>query len=296
MLNFIKNKLIKIYENVTEKIKGIFGQSTINLDTIKELEKILISADVGISATKTIIENLKEQLQKGTIQKGADLKEELKRSLNNLITSHAYSYDADIYLLVGINGTGKTTFAGKLGYWLKQKGNKPLFVAGDTFRAAATNQLAKWAEELHTPIIIGKENQDPSSVIFTGCDEFKKGDYDNLIIDTAGRLQTKTNLMKELEKIKKTVSKQLPEKKISTLLIIDAMLGQNSLEQAQLFNESTQLDGIVLTKLDGTGKGGIIFAINQALSLPVAFVSFGEKIDQLSLFNAQEYINQLLDL
>lgn len=295
MFNFIKNQLKKIYDNFTDKIKGIFGQQTVNLDTIQELEKILINADVGINATKKIIENIKVQLQKGKIEKGSDLKEELKKSLSSLITTNNYSYDADIYLLVGINGTGKTTFAGKLGNWLKQKNNSVLFVAGDTFRAAATEQLAKWAKDLNSNIIIGTENQDPSSVIFKACEEFKLGLYNKMIVDTAGRLQTKTNLMKELEKIKRTISKQLPDKKVSTLLIIDAMLGQNSLEQAKIFNESTKLDGIVLTKLDGTGKGGIIFAINQILSVPVAFISFGEKIDQMNEFNEQEYINQILD-
>jgi len=295
MLNFIKNKLKKIYENFTDKIKGIFGQQSVNLETIKELEKILISADVGVQSTKAITDKLKQELKNGTITKGSDLKEALRSLLNNLITSTKYSYDADIYLLVGINGTGKTTFAGKLGNWLKQQDNTLLFIAGDTFRAAATDQLTKWANDLNSKIIIGTENQDPSSVIFQGCEEFKKGSYTKIIVDTAGRLQTKANLMKELEKIKRTINKQLPNKKVSTLLIIDAMLGQNSLEQAQIFNESTKLDGIVLTKLDGTGKGGIIFAINQTLSIPVAFISFGEKIDQISTFNAQEYINQILD-
>lgn len=174
MFNFIKNKLKKIYENFTDKVKGIFGQQTVDIDTIKELEKILISADVGIKATKKIVENLKLELKKGTIEKGSDLKEELKKSLSSLITTNKYSYDADIYLLVGINGTGKTTFAGKLGNWLKQQHNTILFIAGDTFRAAATDQLAKWANDLDSKIIIGAENQDPSSVIFNGCDEFKK--------------------------------------------------------------------------------------------------------------------------
>lgn len=295
MFNFIKNQLKKIYENFTHKIKGIFGQQSVNEETLKELEKILIHADVGVKSTRAIIDQMRNELQKGTIIKGADLKDELKKSLSKLISAKPFSYDADIYLLVGINGTGKTTFAGKLGYWLKQQNKTILFVAGDTFRAAAAEQLTKWADDLHAQIIIGSEHQDPSSVIFKACELSKKEHYDSIIVDTAGRLQTKTHLMKELEKIKRTINKQLPHKKISTLLVIDAMLGQNSLEQAQLFNESTSLDGIVLTKLDGTGKGGIIFAINQTLSIPVAFISFGEKIDQLSTFNAQEYIDQLLD-
>lgn len=295
MFNFIKNQLKKIYENFTDKIRGIFGQQKVDMATLKELEKILIGADVGIKATKIIMDKLNQELKKGTIEKGSDLKEELRKCLSNFITKNKYSYDADIYLLVGINGTGKTTFAGKLGSWLKKQNNNVLFVAGDTFRAAATDQLAKWANDLNSQIIIGSENQDPSSVIFQGCEEFKKGPYTKMIVDTAGRLQTKTNLMKELEKIKRTINKQLPDKKISTLLIIDSMLGQNSLEQAQIFNESTTLDGIVLTKLDGTGRGGIIFAINQTLSVPVAFISFGEKIDQINVFDEQEYINQILD-
>ena len=196
---------------------------------------------------------------------------------------------------MGINGSGKTTFAGKLAYDLHKQGKKVLLVAADTFRAAAPEQLKQWAIRTGASIINGKEGQDPASVVFTGCEQFKSQGFDALIIDTAGRLQTKTNLMKELEKIHKIISRQLPNYTPCTLLTIDAMLGQNSFEQATLFNESTQLDGIVLTKMDGTGKGGIVFAITQQLGIPVAYIAYGEQPEQLKLFNAQEYVQELLN-
>ena len=170
-----------------------------------------------------------------------------------------------------------------------------LLVAADNFRAAAPEQLKQWAERTHASIITGKEGQDPSSVVFAGCEQFKMQNFDTLIIDTAGRLQTKINLMKELEKIRKVIGRQLPNHSICTLLTIDSMLGQNSFEQATLFNESTQLDGIVLTKMDGTGKGGIVFAITQQLGIPVAYIAYGEQPEQLKVFNHQEYVQELLN-
>ena len=201
---------------------------------------------------------------------------------------------ADVYLLVGINGSGKTTFAAKLALKWLQKNKKVLLTAGDTFRAAATKQLEFWADKIGTEIVTGKQGQDPGSVVFAACDKFKKDSVDILIIDTAGRLQTKINLMNELSKLKRIIQKQLPEAKICTLLTIDAMLGQNSFEQAKIFNKATNVDGIVLSKMDGTGKGGIVFAINQELDIPVAFITFGEKPEHIKSFEAQEYIEQLL--
>lgn len=294
MFNFIKKSLQKVYGAFTNKVQALFSQSTINQETLDELEAILIAADTGIKTTRLILNGLKADVANGTIVHGQDLKKALGLQLNKLLEQHPAPTSASVYVLVGINGSGKTTFAGKLAHRLQTQGKRVLLVAGDTFRAAATAQLEQWAQRTHADIVIGKPDQEPASVIFTGCEQFKQGAYDALIIDTAGRLQTKTNLMRELEKIKKIITKQLPTMSISTLLVIDAMLGQNSFEQAKLFHESTNLDGIVLTKMDGTGKGGIIFSITQELNIPIAYLSFGESPDQYTEFDAQKYVQELL--
>lgn len=260
---------------------------------MQELERILISADTGIKTTTHLISALKKKLPPHA--DGQALKKILQAELLQLLTTTSYSDDCSVFLLVGINGSGKTTTVAKLAYRAQQKGKKVLLVAADTFRAAATEQLESWASRLHADIVTGKENQDPASVVFAGITQFKQGNYDVLIIDTAGRLQTKTNLMKELEKIKRVITSQLPHHTICTLLTIDAMLGQNSLQQAKLFHESTQLNGIILTKMDGTGKGGIVFAIVHELKIPIAFISYGEQPDQLKFFNTQEYVHDLLN-
>ena len=295
MFGFIKKALQAVYTQFTSKLHALFSRTKIDQETLAELEKILISADTGVQTTRTIIARLQEQVASGRIDKGSDLKKALEEELKKTLLTTPFKPDAAIYLLVGINGSGKTTFAAKLGSWFKAQGEKVLFIAGDTFRAAATEQLSTWAETLDIPIVIGRENQDPASVIFTGCERYREQGLDILIIDTAGRLQTKVNLMKELEKIKKTIVKQLGDKKIATLLTIDAMLGQNSFDQAKIFHEATQVDGIVLTKMDGTGKGGIVFSITQELKIPIAFISFGEKPDQLALFDANEYVNKIIE-
>ena len=294
MLGFIKKALTKIYSQVTGQIRSLFSRTTIDATTLSELETILIRADTGVQTTRIIIDNLKKTASQGRLTTGSELEQALMQELKRLLTVHSYNPEADVYLLVGINGSGKTTFASKLGFWLKQQNKRVLFVAADTFRAAATEQLTSWAQRLDIPIVSGAENQDPASVIFQGCEEFKTGKYDTLIIDTAGRLQTKVNLMRELEKIRKIIEKQLGQKKVSTLLTIDAMLGQNSFDQAKIFNESTQVNGIVLTKMDGTGKGGIVFSITQELKIPIAFISYGEQPDQLALFDANQYVTDLI--
>lgn len=296
MFSFIKTQLQKIYSAITSTISELFARKQLDDQTLKDLELILISSDAGVKTTRTIINSLKDRYARGQITTGDDLKKALHcellailKPLDNAI------HDASVYLFVGINGSGKTTFISKFANLHAQKGKKILLVAGDTFRAAAPEQLNAWAQKIGVDIVIGKEQQDPSSVIFAGCQQFAEKQHDILIIDTAGRLQTKANLMKELEKIKRTVNKQLPYKKIVTFLTIDAMLGQNSFEQARIFNESTAIDGTILTKMDGTGKGGIIFAINQELRIPVAYISFGEQIDDVKRFDAQEYVSALLD-
>ena len=294
MFNFLKNKLKKIYNQVTSKVSDIFSRRTIDEETLKELEVILLSADTGVKTTRSIIENLKAQFKQGKIQEGQNLKEALEKQLLDILQTKKPVTDSKVYLMVGINGSGKTTFAAKLANKCKNGGKKVLMVAADTFRAAATEQLEKWADSTGVEIVTGQQGQDPTSVIFKGCEKYKNENFDVLIIDTAGRLQTKINLMKELEKIKKIIKRHFPEEPINTILTIDAMLGQNSLEQAKIFNESTDVTNIVLTKMDGTAKGGIVFAISQELGIPISFISFGEKLDQFKIFEATEYISELL--
>lgn len=295
MFGFIKSTLKKVYTQFTSKIATLFGNAPIDEQTLKELELILIGADTGVKTTRIIIDNLKNQFKDGTLAKGTDLKKALEQELLKILQKNTFNTHCAVFMLVGINGSGKTTFASKLAYQLKQQNKRVLLVAADTFRAAAPEQLAQWAEKIGVSITLGKENQDPASVVFAGCEQFKKEKFDALIIDTAGRLQTKANLMKELEKVRKVVGKQLPDSSICTLLTVDAMLGQNSLEQAKLFNESTQLNGIVLTKMDGTGKGGIVFGISQELNIPIAYISYGEQAEQLKAFDAQEYVQDLIN-
>lgn len=294
MFSFIKKSLQKVYDAFTSKVQLLFARATVDQALLDELEVILIAADVGVKTTRLIMSNLKAGIAQGTILKGEDVKKALESQLNQLLAQYGASEEGPVYLLVGINGSGKTTCAGKLAHRLHKQGKRVLFVAGDTFRAAASQQLDQWAKKTHADIVIGKADQDPASVVFTGCEQFKQGNYDALIIDTAGRLQTKTHLMRELEKIKKIVAKCLPDLRVSTLLIVDAMLGQNSFEQAKLFHESSPLDGIVLTKMDGTGKGGIVFSITQELHLPIAYLSFGEQVDQFDQFDPQKYVHDLL--
>ena len=221
-----------------------------------------------------------------------------KKALEGLLLEHLQlppqeKDDARILLLVGVNGSGKTSFAAKYAYLLKNNKKKVLLVAGDTFRAAATEQLDEWGRRIGVDVFVGKDSQDPASVVFDACKKFKDEGYDQLVVDTAGRLQTKVNLMKELEKIKKIVQRQLPEEPINTWIAIDAMLGQNSLLQAEAFYQATNINGIVLTKLDGTGKGGIVFAIVEKLKVPIVYVTFGEKVEDTKVFDEQEYVQGL---
>ena len=296
MFGFLKNKLKKVYSQFTSKIQGLFSSNKIDEQTILELEKLLISADTGTKTTKSLIDSVKEKFNAGKIVQGSDLKIALQEKLNSLLETKEKTKKPSIYLLVGVNGSGKTTFAAKLANkFTKQQGKKVLLAAADTFRAAATEQLAQWASRTKTDIVIGTQQQDPGSVVFQACEKFKNENFDVLIIDTAGRLQTKTNLMKELEKIKRIIEKKLPTTNTATLLTVDSMLGQNSFEQAKLFDQSTSLDGIILTKMDGTGKGGIIFSLKQELKLPVWYISYGEKLDDFQEFDPQEYVAELLE-
>lgn len=295
MLSFIKDKIKKIYTNVTKQLASLFLRNTLDEEFLKELSALLISADVGVGTTNEIIAKLSTDIKNTSITTLDQARVELSKLLVAQIQEYS---DAElmprVVLLVGINGSGKTTFISKFSHMLKKTGGKVLVVAGDTFRAAATQQLAVWAEKVGVEVFIGKEQQDPAAVVFDACKKFKAEQFDYLVIDTAGRLQTKVNLMHELEKIKRIVEKQLPDDRIHTWLTIDAMLGQNSLSQAEVFYQATKVNGLILTKLDGTGKGGIVFSISKKLQLPIVYVTFGEALDDIKKFDGQEYVQGLL--
>ncbi|MBT6528914.1 signal recognition particle-docking protein FtsY, partial [bacterium] len=225
----------------------------------------------------------------------SDLKQALCTELKSLFPPDKSISECRVFLLVGVNGSGKTTLAAKLAHRLQKEGKSVMLVAADTFRAAAQDQLEVWGTRLNVPVVRGIDGQDPASVVFQGCKEAKENNIDAVIVDTAGRLQTRVNLMKELEKINKVIERHFPNELICTLLTVDAMLGQNSLEQARLFQESTQLDGIVLTKMDGTGKGGIAFAIAHTLKISVQAISFGETVEDLRQFDAQAFVQELVN-
>ena len=297
MFDFIKKNLQKIYSSITSNLLTIFSTPKISQETIQEIERILLTADTGITTTKKIITSLEKQYTEGKITQGAQLQQALEQELLAMLTTTQSAKNQEspsVFLLVGINGSGKTTFAGKLAYSFYNQGKHCILAAADTFRAAAPEQLKQWAQASKAELFMGQSNQDPAAVAFGACQQYITSKADVVIIDTAGRLQTKENLMREITKIKKVIEKQLPGKKIHTLLTIDAMLGQNSFNQAKIFHEAMHIDGIVLTKIDGTGKGGIIFSITQQLNLPIEYISFGEQIENLKLFNAQEYVTNLV--
>jgi len=262
-----------------------------------ELESLLIKADIGIRTVTNFTHRLRTRVKNEKIENPAELKEVIVDELFMIYVEGESLTDKinlaasgpTVILLVGVNGVGKTTTIGKLGYKYKAEGKTVMMIAGDTFRAGAVPQLEEWAKRTDS-LFIGKENSDPASVIYDGLEAAIKNNTDIVLIDTAGRLQNKVNLMNELEKINKVIGKHIPSAPHETLLIIDATTGQNGISQAESFKEITNITGIVLTKLDGTAKGGIVLAIKEEVNLPVKFVGLGEKVDDLKPFDIEEYI------
>lgn len=297
MFGFISKNLKSFFSTVSSKLNLLFNASKIDQTTIQEIEKILLSADTGLAVARQITQKLQQDYSAGKIATGQELKELLAGYLQALLANSGVTFDTSvskIYLLVGINGSGKTTLLGKLAQKYVQANQRVLIVAGDTFRSAAVQQLEQLVSPLRATVISGAQDSAPSAVIYRGCEEFKSGKYDILLIDTAGRLQAREDLMRELAKVERVIQKQLPDQKITTLLTIDATLGQNSLDQARIFSTHVKVDGIVLTKMDGAAKGGIALAIVNGLKLPIAYISTGEKLTELELFDAQAYVTGLL--
>lgn len=301
-----EKKEVELYDKGLEKTRDNFlnalfklnkNYSVINDDYFENLEEILIMSDIGVNTVMEIIDRLKKRVKKENIKSPEELKDIIVDEMfiiyvNNDIIVNKINYAKEgptIILFVGVNGAGKTTTIGKMAYRLKEEGKKVLMVAGDTFRAGATEQLKEWGEKIDCEIVY-KENADPVSVMYDGVNKAKEEGFDVVLIDTAGRLQNKVNLMKELEKINKVIGKLVPDSPHETLLVIDATTGQNGISQAKSFKEITDITGIVLTKLDGTAKGGIVLAIKDETGLPVKFVGLGETKDDLRVFDIEKYI------
>lgn len=295
----LKERLSKTKQSIVEKIETIiFTGGKIDETTIEEIEEILLSSDVGVKATQEIIDILRKKLKEGVIKNSSDIKILLKDELVNLLKNNTSLNIANIpsvILVVGVNGVGKTTTIGKLGYKFIQEGKSVVFAASDTFRAAAIEQLEIWAKKVGADIIKHKSGADPAAVAFDAVEHAKSKQKDIVIIDTAGRLHTKNSLMEELKKINKVIKKSIPEAPHETLLILDATTGQNAIRQAALFNEAIGLTGVVVTKLDGTAKGGVIFAVKKEIGIPIKLIGIGEDIDDLKEFNPSDFVNALFD-
>jgi fused signal recognition particle receptor len=292
--------LSKTRNNIVSGIESIFnGFSSIDDEFYEELEEILIMADIGINTTGSIIEDLKQKVKEAKIKEPQECKELLKESIMDQMKVNEAAYDFEnqksIVLLIGVNGVGKTTSVGKLAGQLKDKGKKVMVAAADTFRAAAIEQLTEWADRAKVEIIAQKEGSDPAAVIYDAVTSAKAKNTDVLICDTAGRLHNKKNLMEELKKIDRVITREYPDAYRETLIVLDGTTGQNALAQAKQFKEIADITGIILTKLDGTAKGGIAIAIQAELGIPVKYIGIGEHIDDLQKFNASDFVNALFN-
>ena len=290
--------LQKTRDNIISGMDSIFsGFSAIDDEFYEEIEETLIMGDLGIQTTMSIVEDLRKKVKEQGIKDPAECKELLMESVRDQMDlgENAYEYEnrQSVLLIIGVNGVGKTTSVGKLAGQLKDDGKKVILAAADTFRAAAIEQLTEWANRAGVDIIAQQEGSDPAAVVYDAVAAAKSRHADILICDTAGRLHNKKNLMEELKKINRIIDKEFPEAYRETLVVLDGTTGQNALSQARQFMEVADITGIILTKLDGTAKGGIAVAIQSELGIPVKYVGVGEKIDDLQKFNAGEFVNAL---
>ena len=293
--------LAKTRVNIVSGIDAIFnGFSSIDDDFYDEIEEILVMGDIGINATTSIIEDLRQKVKDRGIKDPAACKQllidSIKQEMDVGETAYEFENRKSVVLVIGVNGVGKTTSVGKLAGKLKDKGKKVVLAAADTFRAAAGEQLIEWAKRADVDIISGQDGSDPASVVYDAISAAKARNADVLLIDTAGRLHNKKNLMNELGKINRILDREYPEAFRETLVVLDGTTGQNALAQAREFKEVADITGIILTKLDGTAKGGIAVAIHSELGIPVKYIGVGETIDDLQKFNADEFVNALFDV
>ena len=292
--------LTKTRDNIVKGIDSVFsGFSHIDDDFYEEIEEILVMGDLGVHATEEIIENLKQQVKEQHIKEPADCKELLIESIKKQMdvgeTAYRFENEQSVVMVIGVNGVGKTTSVGKLAGKLKAQGKKVVLAAADTFRAAAGSQLEEWANRAGVEMIGGQEGADPAAVVYDAVAAAKARHADVLLCDTAGRLHNKKNLMEELRKINRIIDREYPEAFRETLVVLDGTTGQNALAQAKQFAEVADITGIILTKMDGTAKGGIAVAIQSELGIPVKYIGVGESIDDLQKFDSNDFVNALFD-
>ncbi len=305
LLDRLKQSVTKTRTELAARVEQLLtGDRPVDPELLKQLESALLSADIGVRTTKEVLAALRQQVNEHKLTEAAELKQELKRQLINILaappSANGDRPDADtavprVLFVVGVNGTGKTTTIGKLANRLKKEGASVLLCAADTFRAAAIEQLEVWGRRAGVEVVKQKSGADPSAVVFDALSAARARSADIVVVDTAGRLHTKSNLMAELDKMKRTASKVIPGAPHDVLLVLDATTGQNGLNQAREFWSHAGVTGIVLTKLDGTAKGGIVVAIARELNLPIRFVGTGEQIEDLVPFDAQTYVNSLFE-
>lgn len=292
----LKEGLKKTKDNIGKKIFAAFSGRALDDDFYEELEEAMLTADMGVTATEQILDEFKDEVYREKITDTEKAKNLLKRIMVDSISYDIPDYDYPlVILLAGVNGVGKTTAIGKLANYFKSIGKSVVVAAADTFRAAASDQLEVWADRANVRIIKHKEGSDPASVVFDAISSAKARGVDVILVDTAGRLHNKKNLMDELKKIHKVIIRELPNADYRSYIVLDATTGQNALSQVEIFSEAIDIDGIILTKLDGTAKGGVVMAISAEQEIPVVFVGVGEKIDDLLPFDPEEFVDAIFE-
>ncbi len=298
----VKTSLTKTRQSFLSRLTSLVAKNELNEDFWMGLEETLIAADMGVDTTMSLVDKLRTRVDKDHIRETARVQEMLREELISIMESAGQATEkqpADslprVILIVGVNGSGKTTSIAKLAHFLKTQNKKVLLAAGDTFRAAAIDQLKIWAERVGTDVVAHQPGADPGAVAYDAWQSANARHLDYLIVDTAGRLQTKFNLMKELEKIARVLQKTDPTAPHETLLVLDAVTGQNGLQQARAFKEATPVTGLILAKLDSTAKGGIVFAIAKELAIPIKYIGTGEGIDDFAVFDAKEFVDGLFE-
>jgi fused signal recognition particle receptor len=301
LINRFRNSLTRTRENFADKLGGLFSRyPRVDDNMWDELEDILISADVGVVTTMKLLESVRRIAKDERISSTSEIHALLKGQIDEILSSTDLEGEEVVakpyvILIVGVNGVGKTTSIAKLAYRYKSAGKKVLLAAADTFRAAAIDQISIWGERVGAPVIRHQEGSDPAAVVYDAMQAAKARDVDVLIVDTAGRLHTKVNLMEELKKVRRIINREMDGAPHETLIVLDATTGQNGIHQVEVFHSAVPLSGIILTKLDGTAKGGIVVAVKDMMNIPIRYVGTGEKLDDLALFDATEFSHAMFE-